>query len=116
MKQNISPKLSIFASAFIASLTGCFAQTASKNYKTIYRHKLVVNNEGSVSRLSKESGQKAISNYDRHIRTDLVLLVAGLPLWYNLVTFISYFDFGSLKLAKEKDENILKKAQYHYNN
>ena len=70
------------------------AQITAKNYTTVYRPQVAVTNEWAVPGLSKESGQRSVTYYDALGRTSQVLLVAGSPLGFDLVTPVYYDLLG----------------------
>ena len=79
---------------FLFSVLTTFGQTSAKNYTTVYRPQVAVTNEWAVPGLSKESGQRSVTYYDALGRTSQVLLVAGSPLGFDLVTPVYYDLLG----------------------
>ena len=91
---NKSLDLILVTFAFLASVTGCFAQTATKNYITTYHPQVVVTNEWAVPVLAKESGQKSITYFDGLGRPSQVIQVSGSPNGYDMIVPIKYDAFG----------------------
>ena len=94
MKMNKICRVIVNFGILLFSVPSTFAQTATKNYTTVYRPQVAVTNEWAVPGLSKESGQRSVTYYDALGRTSQVLLVAGSPLGFDLVTPVYYDLLG----------------------
>jgi len=94
MKQNIFLKLMMSIGIFFTVITGCFAQTATRNYTTTYIPQVAVTNEWAIPGLAKEAGLKIITYYDGLGRKDQVIQASGSPTGYDIVTPIKYDAFG----------------------
>ena len=94
MNKNQFFRIIVSSGFLLFSVLTTFAQTATKNYTTVYRSQVAVTNEWAVPGLSKESGQKSVTYYDALGRTSQVLQVAGSPLGFDLVTPVYYDLLG----------------------
>ena len=94
MKKYIFKKLIISAGSIFITVTGCFAQTSTKNYVTTYLPQVVVTNEWAIPGLAKESGQKTITYSDGLGRPSQVVQISSSPTGFDMIAPIKYDAFG----------------------